>query len=54
MGKVQMAERVKTRRLTDHAEQEKVARDWITWLGLYNGYQGIGQELARHDPPEHS
>lgn len=34
--------------LFDHAEQEKAAREWITWLGLYNGYQGIGQELARH------
>lgn len=34
--------------LLDHAEQEKVAREWITWLGLYNGYQGIEQELAHH------
>jgi len=34
--------------LLDHAEQEHIAHDWIIWLGLYNGYQGIEQELARH------
>jgi hypothetical protein len=37
--------------LLGHAEQEQVAREWIIWLGLYNGYQGIERELARHDQP---
>jgi hypothetical protein len=31
----------------DHAEQEQVAYEWVTLLGLYNGYQGIERELAR-------
>jgi hypothetical protein len=34
--------------LLNRPEQEKVTREWITWLGLYNGYQGIEQELGRH------
>ena len=35
--------------LLHHDQQERGAREWITWLGLYNGYQGIERELARHD-----
>jgi hypothetical protein len=39
------------RKLLDRTEQERVSREWITWLGLYNGYQGIERELARAEPP---
>ncbi len=35
------------RKLMDHTEQEHATREWITWLGLDNGYQGIERELAR-------
>jgi hypothetical protein len=38
-------------KLLDHTEQEQLAREWVTWLSLYNGYQGIERELARHDQP---
>ena len=40
--------------LLHYTEQERAAREWITWLGLYNGYQGIERELARHDQQDPS
>jgi hypothetical protein len=35
--------------LLHHDQQERTAGEWITWLGLSNGYQGIERELARRD-----
>jgi hypothetical protein len=34
--------------LLNRPEQERIALDWLLWLGLNNGYQHIEQELARH------
>lgn len=33
----------------NRTEQEKIAYEWITLIGLHNGYQGIERELARHN-----
>jgi len=33
--------------LFDQTGQKEVVHDWITRLGIYNGYQGIEQEIAR-------
>lgn len=34
--------------LLDQVEQEKAVNEWLIRFGIYNGYQDIGQELARH------
>lgn len=36
------------RNFTNRAEQGKLVLDWLTRLGIENGYQDIGQEVARY------